>query len=213
MAMDKRTWVNIAAGTVAVLAIVFGVKQCNDKEIAREQVKAHKESVRENNETAKNCDISNVICVLDGRINELTDSLQTSKEIIAQKDSTIAVLRDSLDVCKTGKGRCPCTPKKTNNNTKPVAKPAPAKPAPAKPVAKPAPATPVVEVTSGEKKVVVYEPDAKPDQSVIVNGDNSGTIIVNANGIVENNDRKAQEQYKTAKNTVRIYGTKRVLCH
>ena len=200
MAINKRTWVNIAAGTVAVLAIVFGVKQCSDKKEAREEAQEWHSLVNNNNETL--ADAKNALSVRESEVKNLTDSLSASKGIIAQKDSTILVLQDSLAVvngkledCEKSKA-CPCkkpsTAKCGCNKKKTVAK----KPV-AKPVAQPCKKVevpvcdqkPVVYVEQEETKSVVKVDDCakKPDQSVIVNGDNNGTIIVNANGIVNGN--------------------------
>ena len=179
MTKDKRFWVNVAAGTVAVIAIAFGVKQCSDKNVARDSADTWRNEVTKSNGAMT--DAINTI----REYGELTEDLQG---IIAQKDSTIAVLRDSLDVCREAKA-CKC---KTNTakvgcgcakKPAPVKKTTPAKPAPAKPAPVCDP-KPVVEVVSGENKVIVRDTDVKPNQQVIVNGDNSGTIIVNANGIV-----------------------------
>ena len=184
MTKDKRFWVNVAAGTVAVIAIAFGVKQCSDKNVARDSADTWRNEVTKSNGAMT--DAINTI----REYGELTEDLQG---IIAQKDSTIAVLRDSLDVCREAKA-CKC-----KTNTAKVGCGCAKKPAPVKKTtpAKPAPVCdqkPVVEVVSGENKVIVRDTDVKPNQQVIVNGDNSGTIVVNANGIV--NTAAQSEQQK-----------------
>jgi len=187
MAMDKRTWVNIAAGTVAIIAIIFGVKQCSDKQDAREEAQEWHSIVNRNNETLT--DASNALTDANNRIKDLTDSLAAGKNEIATRDSTIANLRDSLTTCLDSKA-CPCKPKtkapckcKKKTKTVKVAQ-KPCKPAPQKPCK----TTTDVEVTSGENKFVVSGACTRPDQAVIVNGDNNGVVIVNSNGIVNAND-------------------------
>lgn len=196
MAKDKRFWAHVAAGTVATIAIICGVWQCSEKDDARFEASQWKKAYNDNKVSEE--DLTNAeeaVIAANGKIRELRDSVKVCKDLIAQKDSTILVLRDSLDTCRDAKAcdckpnaktvGCDCNKKVATTNkkttTKKTAQPAPAKPAPAKP----APAKPVVEVTSGEDKVVIYDDAKKPDQAVIVNGDNSGTIIVNANGIVK----------------------------
>ena len=192
MAKDKRFWAHFAAGTVATIAIICGVWQCSEKDDARFEASQWKKAYNDNKVSEE--DLSNAseaVIAANGKIRELRDSVKVCKDLIAQKDSTILVLRDSLDTCRDAKA-CGCKPNaKTvgcDCNKKPATpkKATPAKPAPAKPApVQPSEPKKVVEVTSGEDKVVIYDDAKKPDQAVIVNGDNSGTIIVNANGIVK----------------------------
>ena len=190
MAKDKRFWAHVAAGTVATIAVICGVWQCSDKDEARSEASEWRAAFQDTKEALDDAGV--VIANANGKIRELRDSVAVCKKLIAQKDSTIVVLRDSLDVCRDAKA-CGCKPSaKTVDcgcNTKPAvkkpaAKPVATKPAPVK-AAEPCEPKPVVKVVSGEDKVVVYDDAKKPDQAVIVNGDNSGTIIVNANGIVK----------------------------
>lgn len=192
MAKDKRFWAHVAAGSVATIAIICGVWQCSEKDDARFEANQWKQAYNDNKVVKEDLDAATAaVTAANGKIRELRDSIDVCKDLIAQKDSTILVLRDSLDTCRDAKA-CDCKPgaKKVgcDCNKKPAApkkntsaKPAPAKPAPVQP----SEPKKVVEVTSGEDKVVIYDDAKKPDQAVIVNGDNSGTIIVNANGIVK----------------------------
>lgn len=62
-----------------------------------------------------------------------------------------------------------------------------------------------IKVISGEDKVIIKETDDnKPDQTVVVTGDNNGTIIVNSEGIVKTT---AEEAKKATDQTRRVYGT------
>lgn len=183
MALDKRTWVNIAAGTVAIVAIVFGAKQCSDKQDACDEAQEWRKIVNDN--TAAMNDAT-------GTINDLRACLEDSIAEIAEKDTLVLQLRDSLNACreKLAKDCVPCNQKK-----KATAKKAPAKKAPAKKVC----ATPVASVAESvcdQAATVFVAPDtvrvrgnsARSDQIVVVNGDNSGTIIVNSNGNVNGNN-------------------------
>lgn len=197
--LDKRTWVNIALGTVAAIAIVFGVKQCSDKKNAREEAQIWHETVDERN--AAVTDASNAISAANGKIRDLRDSVAVCKDLIAEKDSTIAGLRDSLTVCRDAKA-CACTGKvgcdckeakgcdKCKKQAKPVAKkpvakkpackPAPAKPAPVKPApVKPAPVKPAQPAKPAPVKPAPVKPapvkDCKP--AVVVKTDKDTVIV------------------------------------
>lgn len=173
--LDKKNWITIAAGTIAAIAIIFGIKECSDKQ----------DAVRD----AEDLKNSMLVEVRDG-VNDLQKDAKDIKGAIQKHDADIKdaiqehdkTVNDKLD---TLKAHCdkqkPC-------NCKPAKKPVPAKPAPVKPApVKPVETKVAVEVVSGENKVIVSKDVAKPDQAVIVNGDNSGTIIFNANGIVSGN--------------------------
>ena len=176
MKTDKRFWSHVAAGTVAVIAIVFGVKQCSDKQDARQVAQQWRAEVNKKNEIMT--EASSVLASAREEIDILENENDALRDTIAVRDSTIAVLRDSLDICQGKKKECiPCKKKATPAKKKPVAK----KTVSAKPVA----AKPAVFVT---KDTVIVSADApKPSQGVIVNGDNNGQIIINANGIVNAN--------------------------
>ena len=241
MAINKRLLANIAAGTVAVAAIVFGVKQCSDKNGARDEAKNWHALFNEKNEALINAsnakDAANKhIDELKGEVGDLADSLIFKNGVIAQKDSTILQLTDSLAVVngklvecensKKAKKDCGCRGKKKTSVKKPVAE-APAK-EPCTVVKTPeCDQKPVVFVEKDEKKVVVKDTPKTPDQSVIVNGVNSGTIIVNANGIVSDNtivngnnntvnsakQNELLEEYKCGKKPIRVVGERLVRCH
>ncbi|MBR2286273.1 MAG: hypothetical protein IJ866_02360 [Alphaproteobacteria bacterium] len=193
MAMDKRTWANIALGTVAVIAIVFGVKQCSDKRAARDEAQEWHTLVSKNNTALT--DASNAVEAANGRISELNDENSALRDTIVVRDSTIADLRDSLAVCreakacacqgnKTGcdckdaKNKCDCCKcekpaKQAKKPAKPAKKPAkpakpaqpvkPAKPAPVKP-AQPAKSAPVKPTPCPEQKTEIV---ATPDTVVV----------------------------------------------
>lgn len=182
MTTDKRFWMRIAAGTVAIIAIASG---CGDRKTT-------------------GCENAEVVAALD-RIEAGVDGLREDtkyikedtkeiKDLIETHDKTVNEKLDTLKAHCDKQKSCDCKPVKKAPVKKPGAvkpapvKPAPAKPAPVKPV-EPAVEEPkvAVEVVSGENKVVVPVDAVKPNQAVIVNGDNSGTIIVNANGIVNGN--------------------------
>lgn len=173
--MDKKTWINIAAVTIAVVMLVFGVKECSDKQNA----------VRENERLSDRVDAS--LSRIEAGVGDLREDTKGITNLIMAHD---AIVNEKLDTLKAHCGTqkpCDCKPVKKAPVKKPVAvKPAPAKPV-VKPVEKPAEAKVAVEVVSGENKVVVPVDAVKPNQAVIVNGENSGTIIVNANGIVNGN--------------------------
>lgn len=200
-AMDKRTWVNIAAGTIAVLAIVFGVKQCSDKQVAREEAQGWHARVNQNNETLT--DARNALSACEGKIKDLTDELADREDVIAGQDSLILQLRDSLAVCREGQA-CPCTKgakcnckpacpsckKKPARTTRPVRTTRPSRPTttqPTTPVVEQKPVETVSVVSHKDSVVVTATATQKPDQAVIVNGDNNGVVIVNSNGVVNAN--------------------------
>ncbi len=182
--LDKKAWVNIAAGTIAVIAIMFGVKECGDK----------RDAVRETEDLKK----SVLVEVRDG-VNDLRKDAKDIKGLIITHDYDVKdlivthdrVVNEKLD---TLKAHCdkqkPCDCKPVNNNRKPT-KPArstkPVTTVVAQPAARVTDTKTAVEVVAGQNKVVVKDDTVKPNQAVIVNGENSGTIIVNANGIVSGN--------------------------
>lgn len=188
MAIDKKTWVNIAAGTVAGVAILFAVSQCNGKRAAERDAKDAQATMLENvcggvNELRSDTkDIKDMIVVHDADIKEAIATHDADiKDAIKEHDKKVNAKLDSLNVnCK------PCQKKKAPVKKTSV-KPAPVKPAPAQPC-KPAPVvcdeTPSIYVTPD---TVIVRNAPKPNQMVVVNGENSGTIIVNANGIVSGN--------------------------
>ena len=179
MTADKRFWTRIAAGTVAIIAIVCGCSDKKESGCANAEVVAALGRVDSvlNNVQTRIADLGKENENLRDEIGNLTDENDALRDTIVVRDSTIAQLRDSLNDCRQSKECLPCKKKK-----------APVKKAPAKPVAvKPCEPKTIVEVVSGENKVVVNNDAIKPNQAVIVNGDNSGTVIVNANGIVSGN--------------------------
>ena len=206
--IDKRTWVNIAAGAVAVIAIVFGVKQCTDKRTARGEAQEWQNIIERNNDALTNA--KNAIVAADAEISGLESENSALRDTIVVRDSTIADLRDSLAVCRDAKAcacqgnktGCDCKEAKTNCDCCKCEKPAkqakkPAKPAkkPAKPAqpAKPAPVKPTpcpeqkTEIVATPDTVVVRTNAHTPTQTVVITGDNNGNVIVNANGVVNAN--------------------------
>lgn len=196
MKTDKRFWVNVAAGTVAVVAIVFGAKQCSDKNTAVRDAEAARNSVlvdvrngvdslRQDARDIKDLveqhdeDIKGAIKEHDGRVNEKLDTLA------AHCDS----LRNSMAK--------PCKPA-------PVKKPAAKKPVQAQP-AKPAPVvdqTPVIFVATDKDTVSIRGNVETPTQTVVITGDNNGVVVVNGNGIVRvnNNAKDKVEEARQAYN-------------
>ena len=180
MRTDKRFWTHVAAGTAAVIAVVFGVKQCSDKQGANRTAEAVKTELVVADSLIARADRH--IDGLNHKLDSLSDENAALRDTIAVRDEKIADLRDSLAICQDGKVDCGC--KKKTTPAKPATKPA-TKPAPAKP-AKVVDAKPAVFVT--KDTVIVSAGAPVPDQGVIVNGDNNGQIIINANGIVNAND-------------------------
>lgn len=121
MFMTKKTrniLVHTGAGVAALLLVVFGVKQCSDKNDARsdlDAVRAEAESITNNcNEMALTYE--QALKDYAGRAQVVVDSL--ANELVV-RDSTIAVLRDSLDV--TAKKLDDCLNCKKNNKKRPAA--------------------------------------------------------------------------------------------
>jgi len=164
MTTDKRFWIRIAAGTVAIIAIASG---CGDRKTT-------------------GCENAEVVAALDrieAGVDGLREDTKEIKDLIVTHDKTVNDKLDTLKAHCDKQKPCDCKPVKKAS----VKKPGAVKPASVKPVAKPVEAKVAVEVVSGENKVVVHDDAMKPNQAVIVNGENSGTIIVNANGIVNGN--------------------------
>ena len=199
MAMDKRTWVNIAAGTVAVIAIIFGAKQCSDKQGAmRENERCRDVAVRIDSAATR---IGRGIDDLRKDNGEIKDLIEAHDEIVNEKLDTLKAHCDKMKpcdcngdakacACKPGCDCCKCKPAKPAKPQKPrTSRPT----QPATPVVT-QPTTPVAEQKPAETVRVVADKDSvvvtttrKPDQAVIVNGDNNGVVIVNSNGVVNAN--------------------------
>lgn len=188
MKLDRSTWISIAAGTVAVIAVTLSAVQCSDN------AKMH-----------KNCDsVKQELANLNEQVGENTENIKTLGDInqklqnqVNRHNERINVLEDNVDSLKIVVDSTACKCEKPA-----VKKPAAKKPAAKKPAAK-KPDTPKtvkdepkaepkkdcdvkVEVVSGEDKVIVRENnDNKADQTVVITGDNNGTVIVNSEGIVK----------------------------
>lgn len=207
MALDKRTWANIAAGTVAVIAIVFGVKQCNDKRDASYEANQWHKMVNENTETMNNA---------TGTINDLQLVLKEAAAEVAEKDSLIVDLRDSLIACREEKAKdcVPCKKKPvTTKKPVPAKKPVPTKPVPV--------VTPVVADQTPDIYVapdtVIVRNTPKPAQTIIINGDNNGsvntgTIIVNGDNNDVNNSNGTKKQKNENADLGKVVMIKRVRC-
>lgn len=234
MAMDKRDWANIAAGTVAAIAILFGVSQCNGK----------KNAVRDYDELKSGSavvldQVKDGVSELRKGVKDLRKDAEEIKDMIEDHDDTVNAKLDTLqarcdrkqdckcnDNCKGGKD-CKCCVKKPVK--KPVAKKkpvvAPVKAEPVK-VAEVKDQTPVVLVT--KDTVLVRGQTEKPAQTVVITGDNNGNVIVNNGGVVNANDnvnghdnnvnsaaaeRKRRMYMDACRTTVRIKTGERVKCY
>ena len=181
MKLDRSTWISIAAGTVAAIAVTLSAVQCSDN------AKMH-----------KNCDsVKQELANLNEKVSENTENIkilgdndQKLQNHINRHNERINMLEDDVDSLKIVVDSTACKCEKPA-----VKKPAAKKPAAKKPAAK-KPDTPKaepkkdcdvkVEVVSGEDKVIVRgNNDNKADQTVVITGDNNGTVIVNSEGIVK----------------------------
>lgn len=116
--LNKNTWVNIAAGTVAVIAIVFGMKQCSDKQSAeRAAEEAHNSTIVE---------VRNEVDGLRQDAQDIKDLIkdhdQDIKNAVAEHDTTVNNKLDTLaahcDSLKNSIKPCqPCAKKQTRRTT------------------------------------------------------------------------------------------------
>ena len=181
MKLDRSTWISIAAGTVAVIAVTLSAVQCSDN------AKMH-----------KNCDsVKQELANLNEKVSENTENIkllgendQKLQNQINRHNERTNMLEEDVHSLKIVVDSTACKCEKPA-----VKKPAAKKPAAKKPAAK-KPDTPKaepkkdcdvkVEVVSGEDKVIVRgNNDNKADQTVVITGDNNGTVIVNSEGIVK----------------------------
>ena len=212
---DKRFWTHVLAGSTGIvttlIAVLFCVNECSNKEKAES---------RGDNMYAKLVQADSLLNVFQGRVKDLAaengdlrddnaDLLNENgalRDTIVVRDSTIAQLRDSLTDCRNDKTkRCLTCQKKK---------------APAKSVAKPVePVVPACEQKSeiyvAPDTVIVRNPQ-KPAQTVIINGDNNGTvntgtIIVNGNNNNVNSNI-SEKQNGGNIDSVKIVRIKRVRC-
>ncbi len=93
----KKWWlIHAAAGVAAVALVVFGMKQCSDKDAERDE-----------KELAKT-ELARAVCRLDSCVNLIGDAAQTIKglqrevdsqtRVISSQNDSIIVLNDSIDV-------------------------------------------------------------------------------------------------------------------
>ena len=222
--IDKRTLVNIAAGTVAAVAVLFGISQCNGKNAAVRDADVKRDSLLIQmgqgivNLHSDNEEIKDLIEEHDADIKDLIEEHDADiKDAIAAHDDKVNKNLDTLKAnCK------PCQKKAKPAKKATAKKPAPAKPAPAKPVpAKPAPVEPQVVNQTPDIYVtpdtVIVHKVPKQQQTVIINGDNNGSvntgvIIVNGDNSSANNSNGAEKQKNTNADLGRIVSIKRVRC-
>ena len=229
MAMDKRDWANIAAGTVAAIAIVFGISQCNGKDAAvRRAVKESRDSTLV--QIGKGVDdLRDGVRDLGDGVKDLHEDAEEIKDMIEEHDETVNQKLDTL------KAHCDSMATKVGAK-KPVKKPVAKK----KPVVAPIKAepvklpevkdqTPVVLVT--KDTVLVRGQTEKPAQTVVITGDNNGNVIVNNGGVVNANgnvnghdnnvnaesEAKRQQalldQYVSSRNSACVATGRKVKCH
>lgn len=194
--LDKKILIHSAAGVGAVILLMFGISQCNGKSSAEDERDA----------VVANCD--SVVAQRDSIVSQATDVINQARRQIAdlrnanrnltevneQQGDSIVVLNDSIGVlndsivhlndqlidCQERNRRAPVTPVKKKQGQGGKKK---------QPVARRdgdgAHGT-VVRDTVRKREVTV--PVATPGgNNVIVNGDNSGQIIINNGGIVTGN--------------------------
>lgn len=238
MKLDRSTWISIAAGTVAVIAVTLSAAQCSDN------AKMH-----------KNCDnVKQELANLNEQVGKNTEDIrilgdndQKLQNQINKHEDRIILLEDDVDnlkiVVDSTACKCEKPAAKKPAAKKPVAKkPVAKKPVAKKPVAKkpavkePDAPKPVkdepkaepkkdcdvkVEVVSGEDKVIVRGTQKTTDDKVIVNGDNNGQIIINTNGVVnangnvnghDNNVNAETAASKKATWTTRVFEGARTRC-
>ena len=184
MKLDRSTWISIAAGTVAAIAVTLSAVQCSDN------AKMHRNCDSVKQELA---DLNDQVSVNTENIKILGENDQKLQNQVNKHTEHINQLENDVDSLKIVVDSTACKCEKPVAKQPAVKKPAAKKPAAKKPVVKEDPKTEPskncdvkVEVVSGEDKVVVHgNGDAKADQTVVITGNNNGTVIVNSEGIVK----------------------------
>ncbi len=169
--LDKNTWVNIAAGTVAVIAIIFGMKQCSDKQSAerateevrnsvivevRDDVKGLHQDAQDIKDLIKDHDqdIKDAVAEHDTKVNNKLDTLA------AHCDS----LKNSIKPCQ------PCAKKQTRRTT---TKPTTATTTKVTSTATPSSTTTTVATPAGAATNIVTIGSGAHDNTVIIS---AGTV-------------------------------------
>ena len=116
--IEKNTWVNIAAGTVAVIAILFGVKQCGDKQSAQRDAEEVRKSVIvdiRNDVDGLRQDAQDIKDLIVDHDNDIKDAIAGHDEKVNNKLDTLAAhcdsLKNSIAPCK------PCNKKQKPRTT------------------------------------------------------------------------------------------------
>lgn len=171
----KRTLTGLAAGVVAVVLTLLCVKQCNDKNVAREE----RDAAMEDAFTAETRAQENAIALED-----LRDSLANSRSAVDTLTKQNRALADSLADCRKqnqNDGVKPCVPCKAKA-AKAKSKPAKTKPATTKPAATKPATTPCKPATT---KPATTATGATTTNVTLGCGAHDNTFNVN-NGVVNN---------------------------
>lgn len=164
--IEKNTWVNIAAGTVAVIAILFGVKQCGDKQSAQRDAEEVRKSVIvdiRNDVDGLRQDAQDIKDLVVDHDNDIKDAIAGHDEKVNNKLDTLAAHCDSLK-----SSIAPCNKKQTRRTT--------TKPTVTKPTT-----TVTSTATEASTKTTVTTPNGSAVNTVTIgSGAHDNTVIIGA---------------------------------
>ena len=212
--LNKKVLCHTGAGVAAVILMAFGISQCNGKSAAdseREAAVAKCDSVVAQRDSVI-AQATDVMKQARRQIADLRDANNNLTDVNEQQADSIVVLNDSIGVLNDSIVRLndqlvDCQGRNRRAPAKPVNK----KPAQGgkkkQPVARQGndDARGTVVVRDSVRKREVTVPVATPGgNNVIVNGDNSGQIIINNGGVVNscNADKKANAAKAVAEQKV-----------
>lgn len=168
MTFNKKYLCHICAGVAAGILIAFSMKQCSDKEQAREDLGTTTEQMDRAAQTLRDAN-----AMLDSLMNEnrslgqdnraKADTIRTLRDSILVLNDSLEVVNDQLRDCRNGKKRCPGTTPRQPNPT-PVR--------PTKPVR--------------DTLVIIHDNINRGETNIIIN-DNSDNNSVNVNNGTVNN--------------------------
>lgn len=93
----KKWWIiHVAAGVAAVALVVFGMKQCSDKDAERDEKELAKTELARAVQKLDSC--ANVIDEAVQTVNQLNNKTQSQLRVINEQCDSIIVLNDSIDV-------------------------------------------------------------------------------------------------------------------
>lgn len=93
----KKWWIiHVAAGVAAVALVVFGMKQCSDKDAERDEKESVKYELARAAQKLDSC--VNVIDEAARTVNQLNNKTQSQSRLINEQCDSIIVLNDSIDV-------------------------------------------------------------------------------------------------------------------